>query len=121
VRTPRKRRLRGEDEARLACQYYSQNPENGNRLGGKKPERYKKGEGALPCISFMIERRSDLPLVLYRPTIRIAFIRPSSADIGRDKRISNYLVSEIFFAVVKIALHAFVQLAGEIALFGAVT
>lgn len=73
----RDNRLRNKDEATKrtlgfeGMPYYSQNAVNGNNFGIMSVG-YKKGEGALPCLFFMFERLSDLPLFIQNAWIYIA-------------------------------------------------
>lgn len=80
---------------------------------------YKKGEGALPRLCFLLERPSDLPLV-YTDHLVYRFHPPVVAGVGWNRAIHSSLIFEIFFAVVEITLHAAGQLAGEAALDAAV-
>jgi hypothetical protein len=74
---------------------------------------HKKGEETLPSIFIMLKRLPDLPLVLCRPRITIALTRRSVTGAGRNDDDSKCLVSHIFFAVVKVAVHAIDQFAGH--------
>jgi hypothetical protein len=79
----------------------------------------KKGEGALPHLFFCLKGRQTFPL-FYADRLVLALSPAGRDGFGWNKAIYSSLVPEIFFTIVEITLHAFVQFVGHGTLPGAV-